>query len=117
MSVCSFCGEIFVEVKDLESYLIIYNIKESYNRKVEKFFKKFDGKGFICDVCGKDFFYLLRLKVYKKIYIGEKRFKCEVCDKGFYFMLYKKIYMRIYKGEKRYDCEVCNKRFYFISYM
>ncbi|XP_030255002.1 endothelial zinc finger protein induced by tumor necrosis factor alpha-like isoform X2 [Sparus aurata] len=68
------------------------------------------GKPFICDVCGKRFTALGRLRGHMRVHIGVKPLSCDVCKKRFIQQGHLKRHMRVHTVAGPFDCVVCGKR-------
>lgn len=66
---------------------------------------------FICEVCGKPFYYVYHLKRHMAYHKGEKPFQCEECGKKFTLRGNLNQHMSIHNGEKPFACSFCDKRF------
>lgn len=60
---------------------------------------------YICFYCNKKFGKLRNFRRYKRYYSEVRNFVCEVCGKLYRDNIVLKIYMRIYIGERMFECE------------
>ncbi|XP_012737150.2 zinc finger protein 771 isoform X3 [Fundulus heteroclitus] len=74
-------------------------------------------KLFVCDDCGKPFYYLYHLKRHMARHTGEKPFQCDECGKKFSLRGNLNQHMTIHKGEKPFACSFCDRRFRLSSYL
>ncbi|XP_014909777.1 zinc finger protein 599-like [Poecilia latipinna] len=70
-----------------------------------------ENKVFVCDDCGKPFYYLYHLKRHMAHHKGEKPFQCDECGKKFTLRGNLNQHMTIHKGEKPFACNFCDRRF------
>ncbi|XP_043958580.1 zinc finger protein 32-like [Gambusia affinis] len=70
-----------------------------------------ENKVFVCDDCGKPFYYLYHLKRHMAHHKGEKPFQCDECGKKFTLRGNLNQHMTIHNGEKPFACNVCDRRF------
>ncbi|XP_054899209.1 zinc finger protein 32-like [Poeciliopsis prolifica] len=70
-----------------------------------------ESKVFVCDDCGKPFYYLYHLKRHMAHHKGEKPFQCDECGKKFTLRGNLNQHMTIHRGEKPFACNFCDRRF------
>jgi len=79
-------------------------------------FDRKDGKNkkrrFLCDQCGKLFFFSAHLKQHKLVHTGERPYCCRVCNKQFQRSDYVLIHLKHHKRELVHNCCVCNMTYY-----
>lgn len=79
----------------------VYGIGKKIKNVVKE--KKF----YVCNVCGKMFFWLSVFLMYKKIYVDVWLYKCKKCFRVFKsysnWWMYKKSYLK----EKFFECDFC----------
>lgn len=93
---CNRCDKRFKRQFDFNVYMRIYDGQESY----------------FCFECGDKFNYLYLYRKYMNQYnFEDKGTECEECGLKIRFKSYVKVYMRIYIGEKLYKCGVCGRVF------
>lgn len=68
-------------------------------------------KNHLCDICGKGYARLHKLKSHYRTHTGSKPFSCSYCGKSFTTREYLVLHERIHSGVKPYKCEYCGKRF------
>ena len=68
-------------------------------------------KPFACDVCGKTFAVFCRLRLHAVVHTGKKPFVCTVCGKGFNRADNLKRHNLTHTGEKPHVCSVCGRSF------
>ncbi|KAM4715409.1 uncharacterized protein FYW61_018321 [Anableps anableps] len=87
--------------------------KTEQNADSQKIFN--ENKVFVCDDCGKPFYYLYHLKRHMAHHKGEKPFQCDECGKKFTLRGNLNQHMTIHKGEKPFACSFCDRRFRLTS--
>ncbi|XP_032430792.1 gastrula zinc finger protein XlCGF57.1-like [Xiphophorus hellerii] len=70
-----------------------------------------ENKVFVCDDCGKPFYYLYHLKRHMAHHKGEKPFQCDECGKKFTLRGNLNQHLTIHNGEKPFACNLCDRRF------
>ncbi|KAJ4448810.1 hypothetical protein ANN_00201 [Periplaneta americana] len=68
-------------------------------------------KSFNCEICGKGFMTMKRLKQHRQIHTGQKPFKCDTCGKSFARLGHLQRHVSIHASDKPFKCTVCEKGF------
>ncbi|XP_027875970.1 zinc finger protein 624-like isoform X7 [Xiphophorus couchianus] len=68
-------------------------------------------RSFKCDICGRCYRQLCKLKNHYRTHTGERPFSCETCGKSFSLINYLNDHKRTHTGEKPFSCQSCGKKF------
>ena len=124
--ICNECGKGFKSDGVLALHIKKHN--NEYNYFCDQCDDKFIQKGtlklhifsrhtpektwpFVCDECGKGFFFKHLLAYHSTKHTGEKKWKCEFCDKTFRVKYKRTTHELIHRGIKKFECTLCFKRF------
>lgn len=99
---CPLCLKNFAKAKTLESHIDKHN---------QEPFKKVHEKKHLCDICGKGFARIEKLRIHYRVHTGVKPYTCSYCAKSFTKKDYLIMHERVHSGEKPYSCEFCGKCF------
>lgn len=94
---CPVCLKSFVREASLHKHLTCH--EDDYKKK------------HLCDICGKGFARMDKMKIHYRVHTGDKPFACSYCEKAFTKKDYLIMHERIHSGEKPYACEYCGKCF------
>ncbi|XP_033973911.1 zinc finger protein 2-like isoform X1 [Trematomus bernacchii] len=72
-------------------------------------------KNFKCEICGKDFKFMSKLRTHMTTHTDVKPYYCQTCGRGFRESSSLKYHIRVHTGEKKYTCKTCGKDFKYMS--
>ena len=70
---------------------------------------------FKCELCGKAYTRIQRLKDHLRTHTGVRQYSCEKCEKSFYHKALLKSHQDTHTGEKPYACDQCGRSFARLS--
>ncbi|XP_039681050.1 zinc finger protein 724-like isoform X1 [Perca fluviatilis] len=117
---CHFCGKGFQYIGSLMKHIKTHEnnfdctvcaMTCQSTEQLITHLKSFHNKTHFCDVCGKTFANIRRLRLHEKIHTGIKEFVCQECGKTFYRKEHLIVHVRTHSGEKPYHCDICGKSF------
>ncbi|XP_028455903.1 zinc finger protein 724-like [Perca flavescens] len=117
---CHFCGKGFQYIGSLMKHIKTHEnnfdctvcaMTCQSTEQLITHLKSFHNKTHFCDVCGKTFTNIRRLRLHEKIHTGIKEFVCQECGKTFYRKEHLIVHVRTHSGEKPYHCDICGKSF------
>lgn len=102
---CNVCFKMFAMGQDFIDHLNRHRADPNLT------IPKTKEKRFICDICGKNYITLSKLKVHLKSHSGLREYLCTECGKGFKTSSELKQHFTRHTGERKYHCPQCPAKF------